>query len=331
VATPRPSAETVQETRRGVTARDEVARATQQARMGTATAAAAGAPGPLDLSTVTPDQLAALRTSRDPLDRRMAATAARAQTAYADHMAAGGRVTVSRSAGNGGHPVVTLLPPGFDPTKPARVHTHYHGWNATVADPKGHGSGTTSRMQDIQQRDPQAVFVLPECANAPARGGAVQTDWSNVRSQSQTTQDALAAAGVTNVGTRIVSAHSGGGSAIANAIRSSRDGSGLQADRLELQDSLYGSETAVADWASTPAGQAARSVVYLRGTNDAGRDRRIAAAFGDRFQQVAVRTPRADEIPFVVGRDGRPTAQRAFNADAHNRTVGQYMDSIPGP
>jgi hypothetical protein len=261
-------------------------------------------PGATDVGNMRPGELDALRRSSNPLDRRRADTIARAQTAYADHMARGGRVIVSASQGNGGHPVVTLLPPGFDPNKPARVQTHYHGFHATVADGRNHSSGTTRRIDELQARDPQLVVVLPEASNAPARGGNYATNWNNVRSQAQTTRDALAAAGVNdaNITHRTVSAHSGGGAALARAMQSQRDGSGVQADRLELADSLYGSESAVAAWARTPAGRAAQDVTYLHGTNRAGRDRAIRDAFGDRYRRVSVPGP-----------------------DAHNRAVYGYL------
>ena len=44
-------------------------------------------------------------------------------------------VTVTTPAGNGGAPVLTLVPPGFDPSKPATVQTHFHGDHTSVAAP----------------------------------------------------------------------------------------------------------------------------------------------------------------------------------------------------
>jgi peptidoglycan hydrolase-like protein with peptidoglycan-binding domain len=249
---------------------------------------------------LAPGELQRLKTSSDPADRRRAITVERTQSAYADHMREGGRVLVSTSAGNGGHPVVTLVPPGFDPSKPATVQTHYHGFNATVADGSGHSSGTTRAIAAAQRNDPQAIFVLPEASNA--RAGSYATDWSNVRSQSQTTNDALRGAGVDRVGERVVSAHSGGGAAIANAMQAQRDGSGVQADRLVLHDSLYGSENAVAAWARTASGRSA-DVTYVRGTNDAGRDAPIGDAFRGRYHRVNV-----------------------GGANAHNRAIFEHLN-----
>ncbi len=241
--------------------------------------------GTSDVGNLAPGELSRLRSSSDPADRRRAATIERAQSAYAHHIQQGGRVLVGTSAGNGGHPVVTLVPPGFDPTKPARVQTHYHGFNATVADGANHSSGTTRAIAAAQQADPQRIFVLPEASNA--RAGNYATDWSNVKSQAQTTNDALRAAGVAHVDERVVSAHSGGGAALQRAMQAQRDGSGLQADRVVLHDSLYGSEHAVAAWGRTPAGRDA-SATYVRGTNNAGRDAPIADAFRGRYERINV-------------------------------------------
>lgn len=297
--------------------------------------------GTYDVSQVTPQQLTQMRA--DPTQRALANTIGNAQTAYADRIAAGARVLVNTSAGNGGQPVLTMVPPGFDYSQPARVHTHYHGFHATVADPVGHGSGTTVRMAEIQARDHQAVFVLPECRNAPANAqlGApgYATDWHNVSSQTQTTQDALAGAGITHVGTTIVSAHSGGGSALANAMNAHRDGSGVQCDRLEMQDCLYGSEHAIARWAGTANGQACRSALYLHGSNTHSPSG-IRRAFGNRYQQVDMSAQgriNDQNNPVLTDANGQPITgpdrrpRHRFKADSHNRTVGQFMDAIPGP
>lgn len=124
--------------------------------------------------------------------------------------------------------------------------------------------------------------MLPECANA--QPGKYATDWSNVKSQSDTTNQALQAAGVSNPSYRVVSAHSGGGDALTYAINRDKSGAGLQADRLELQDCLYGSQGPVAAWAKTDNGKANQSVVYYHGTNDAS-DSGLRKAFGDRYQR----------------------------------------------
>ncbi|MFN8609452.1 MAG: hypothetical protein U0931_18080 [Vulcanimicrobiota bacterium] len=238
-------------------------------------------PGSYDVASITPEQLDALKHSKDSKDRALAATIQRSKAAYGDLMKNGSQIIANRQEGNDGQPVLTILPPGFDPSKETRVHTHYHGYNATVADSKDHGAGLTNRIAEIQQRGgTQTVIVLPECANAQA--GKYNTDWSNVKSQTATTDGALQAAGVNNPTYRVVSAHSGGGDALTYALARAKNGSGLQADRLELQDCFYGSQGPVAGWAQTPNGQAAHSVVYLHGTNDAS-DAGVRRAFGQRY------------------------------------------------
>lgn len=310
--------------------------------------AAANTPPPLpagsyDVGKVTPDELKAMRASKDPKIKATANTIANAQVAYKDQIAAGARVVVNNSEGNGGHPVLTLIPKDFDYSKPARVHTHYHGWSGTVADPAGHGAGTTLRMKEVQAKDPQTVFVLPECKNAPAdaslKAPSYKTDWSNVTSQAQTTDDALKGSGITNVGKTVVSAHSGGGNALANAMNAHKDGSGVKADRLELQDCFYGSESSIAKWARTPNGQATSSVLYLHGTNDHS-DSGVAQAFGkSKYKKIEMGAQgpiTSTNNPPVLGDDGKQLVvngqkKTKFNPDAHNRTVGQFMDSEPGP
>jgi hypothetical protein len=244
-----------------------------------------------DVSAISDRELASLRASRDPGQQRLANTIANARRAYADTLAAGGRVVVSTSAANGGQPVLTLVPPGFDPSKPARVHTHYHGWNSTVADAPGHGTRRTENMQAIGARDPQTLFVLPECSNAPTRGAGqgYRADWSNVRDQATTTDDALRAAGVDpgRVDEHVVSAHSAGGKALQFAMQHHPDGSGLRADRLQLFDCFYGNwDQAVRDWAGTANGSRAARVEYFHGTNDnpRGLSGGLQRAFGDRYR-----------------------------------------------
>lgn len=239
--------------------------------------------GSYDVANITPEQLDGLKRSKNPKDQALAATIGPSRTAYADLIKNGSQIIANRSEGNGGQPVLTVLPPGFDAGKETRVHTHYHGYNATVADGKNHGAGLTNRIEEIQKRGgPQTVIVLPECNNAQA--GKYATDWSNVKSQANTTNESLQAAGVTRPTYRVVSAHSGGGDALTYAVNRDKTGAGLQADRLELQDCLYGSQGPVASWAKTENGQAARSVAYFHGTNDAS-DAGLRKAFGDRYHR----------------------------------------------
>lgn len=220
-----------------------------------------------------------LRTSNDPKDKRLIATLDRARAAYGDMVKDGARIIVTTSEGNGGEPVLMVLPKGYDPNQQTEVHTHYHGVDQTVAEGDDHGAGLKTRIRDTQKANPQAVFVLPESKDGHGNS------WSNVKSITQTTDDALRHCGVSerkindpcdpNAAYRIVSAHSGGGEAIRTAIegdpKAPKDptGSRLRANELHLRDCLYGNtEQAVADWAKTSNGQNVNQVVYMHATNN---------------------------------------------------------------
>jgi hypothetical protein len=308
--------------------------------------AGANAPQSWDVCEVTPEEIAALKASKDPTTRRIGNTPSGAKASYADSIARGDRVLVTTSAGNGGQPVVVLVPAGYNPSQPAHVHTHYHGFNATVVDAQGHGAGTAARIAQVQKADPQTIFILPECGNAPALGPAgtpaYKTDWSNVSSQAQTTDDALVAAGIApgQVGVRVVSAHSGGGAALAHAILSKPDGSGLSCDRLELEDCLYGSEVQLKAWAATATGKAVQSVVYYHGTNTPGADAALKkdSAFGSRLTHIDVNklTSTGADRPVLLDAQGKPLGKPgqpvyAYAADPHNRTIGEFMDDLGHP
>jgi len=235
------------------------------------------------------EQEKTLRASNDPRDKRLIATLDRAKAAYGDMVADGARIIVTTSEGNGGAPVVMVLPKGYDPTKQTEVHTHYHGVNQTVAEGDEHGAGLKTRIRDTQAASKQAVFVLPESEDGHGKS------WNNVKSITQTTDDALRHCGVSekkindpcdaNAAYRVVSAHSGGGEAIRRAIegdpKAPKDetGSRLRANELHLRDCLYGgTEKTIADWAGTTNGKNVNQVVYMHATNETDGSR-LRAAF----------------------------------------------------
>lgn len=239
-----------------------------------------------DLSSLDPAALATLKGG-SPQQQRLAVTIERARAAYGPLLTSGARVTVSTPPGNGGEPVLTLVAKGFDATRPFSVQTHFHGWNSSVAEPAAHGAQVTTSITAALARDPQGVFVLPECANIPtnsrpvapgAQNVTVKTDWSNVQDITATTHDALAAAGIAaEPAQRIVSAHSGGGRALGYAMQRHADGSGLKADRVELYDCLYAApagtlsaRSALQAWLGTPTGAQVQHVTYFEGTGGNG-------------------------------------------------------------
>jgi hypothetical protein len=305
-----------------------------------------------DVAKTSQADVDALKQSRDPAQRRLGHTIENAKASYADLLARGARIVVALNAGNGGHPVMTVTAPGFDPKLPARIHTHYHGDNATVADPVGSKAGQGSRIRERLEHDPQTVFVLPECRNAtdtvdsPTHDNHYQADWSNVASQARTTDDALKAAGIAKVESETVSVHSRGGGVIAKLMHDDPTGGSLRADRLELHDSLYGSQGAVAAWGRTDNGRHVDKVIYVHGSNGEGRDKEIAKAFKGSYVRIDIARQRhLDDTnnPVVYnGKDAarhdgnghKATAQdgvRRFHSDPHYQTTGRYLGIWPLP
>lgn len=325
-----------------------------------------------DLEKVSQAEIDALKKSSDPKQKRLGWTIENAKLAYGDLLAPDAKqqkahIVVTTSAANGGQPVLVMTGRGFRNDLPARVHTHYHGDNATVADPLGSKAGTNARMRASMARDAQTVFVLPEADNttqatdSPARDNAnPNVSWAGIKSQVQTTQDGLDAAGITNVGKQVVSVHSKGGSALSTLIGLDPSGKLLKADRLEMYDSLYGSQGAVARWAATANGKSVQEVIVYRGNLQAWREDVISRAFGKKFEVVAMSAqPRLNDPSNAAYRDSvnpvtqdaggkihqrnrdhtddkgvyhvvRPTV-RQFDEDPHYRTTGQFLDTKPGP
>lgn len=308
-----------------------------------------------DVAKTPQAEIDRLKRSADPVERKIGTIIENAKVAYGDLLAKGARIVVTTSQGNGGDPVLTLTGPKFNPKLPAHVHTHYHGDNATVADPIGSKAGTNVRIREAVARDPQMVFVLPESREAtkqpskiahqavdtPSSNSKYYASWQHVASQAQTTDDALKAAGVTKVGHEVVSVHSRGGSVISRLMDQDPSGKLLRANRLEMYDSLYGSQWDVAKWAKTPNGKAVERVIYYHGTNDAGAEAPVKQAFRDKFTQINAVTPKNEDAVNPIYRDaqgntfmrpdwkGRMHPVRIFEADAHYRTTGQYLGTEP--
>ena len=98
-------------------------------------------------------------------------------------------------------------------------------------------------------RHPQTLFVFPQAAAAPfGYWMSAPEDFSALEAEATLALRDLLAGRAPTIARRIVSAHSGGGLAIRNAIAART----FRADRLELLDSAYG------DWAQVTAAWAAR-------------------------------------------------------------------------
>jgi hypothetical protein len=263
----------------------------------TATKCTAIAPKSYDVASTSQAEIDALKNATcgtaDELDKlhRLGHTIENAKAAYADLLNAKPpvKIFVTTSAGNGGQPVMIVTGPKFDPSKAKTVYTHYHGDHATVADPLGSKAGQNARIRAvITNEDTQAVFVLPEAQNTTWSVDSPQNDkwqrgvsWSNVSDEVKTTDDALAAAGLTldkKQDKTVVSMHSGGGMALVHLMWADAKGNNLRADRLELYDCVYhfntgvkgktiDAENYIRDWGKTSNGKACEQVIFYRAGN----------------------------------------------------------------
>ncbi|MFT3713166.1 MAG: hypothetical protein QM817_36390 [Archangium sp.] len=237
-------------------------------------------PRTVDVSSLSAAELTKLKSTQPAVAR----VVEQAKATYADAIRAGAKLTVTTTGANGGAPVLTLVPPGFDPKKPATVQTHYHGDLTSVAAANGSHTGN---IKEQLSKDPQRVFVLPE---AQGNVGGSGTNWNNVKDQAGTVRDALAGAGVTPVdGTKyVVSAHSAGGRALAAAMKPPGT---LKADQLVLLDCLYestngpGANTAILN--AVKAGglkNVSDVVIVATGSYPAERDAAMREAGGDKVR-----------------------------------------------
>jgi hypothetical protein len=156
-------------------------------------------------------------------------------------------IVLTTSEGNGGEPVLVLVPPDYDPSVARPVHTHYHGIGSPVA-AEPDSAETTRTIDSIwASTDPDPIFVLPETVSieddAATHGGWRLNGGINVN---KTVEDALSAAAGDGeaplISERVVSAHSRGGAALALSVLA--DPGSLTADRLLLLDSTMGANMA---------------------------------------------------------------------------------------
>ena len=291
-----------------------------------------------DVATTSKADIDALKNSPDKQQQRLGHTIENLQNSYRDLIDSKQvHIKVAMNPANGNEPVATIASAALDPNKGVRVHTHYHGDNATIGDPEGSKAGQNSRIRATLARDPQTVFVLPECQSAkptpdsPRNDQKYVADWGNVKNQAETTDRALEAAGLSKakIEKETVSVHSRGGNVI-QAMMHNDDGSGrkLRADRLELHDSLYGSQDAVARWGKTTNGQQVEKVIYVHGNNGGihgdGRDREIAKTFKGSYIRIDVGLLKPGH---ETTRDGQP----AYNKDPHYQTTGRFLGIWPLP
>jgi hypothetical protein len=151
-------------------------------------------------------------------------------------------VVALRSPGNGEKPVFALVPPKFDPAKPFKVQTHYHGLGSSVQ-----AGPHLKRLRDLLAPEAPLVVVVPEGRKLVAGDKTPRERWNNVADQRQTTRDAEAAVQAAlklsawNVAERHVSMHSAGGD-VLRRLAKLNPSSGLEADSLQLLDCLYNND-----------------------------------------------------------------------------------------
>ena len=166
-----------------------------------------------------------------------------------------GAFSVTDMASNGRRPVAVWLPAGFDPALPCRVLTYFHGHGGNVGEAFA-ANGVLARLRDRGARYPQTVFVCPQAAAAPFSYWMHAPGESFAGLDRESTAEALRLLGHgamrLDVSDRIVSAHSGGGLALRNAVTAGE----FRADYIEFLDCTYGDwGQVVVRWAlGLPAG-----------------------------------------------------------------------------
>jgi hypothetical protein len=195
-------------------------------------------------------------------DPALAQAIQQAQVSYGSLLSQGAKLVATTSAGNGGKPVLAIVPPALakngDATKPYNVEIHYHGMDAAASRPNP-DSPITQRIADSFKKDPPTVYVLPEWKGT--------NDWSNVLNTGTTAKDATR--GIVGAkGSLTVSAHSLGRMAVLSAI----DKGGLSADRLDIEDAFYRTQASgpekVAKWASDHPDAKVRVLTTTTGMSD---------------------------------------------------------------
>ncbi len=184
----------------------------------------------------TPQEIAAIKR-RDPA---LGQAVENAQKSFKALLSQGAKISVTTSAGNGGKPVVAIIPPALakDSSLAHNVQVHYHGTPGSASAPVA-DSPVKDRIAATFNQTPPTVFVLPEWNG--------KDDWSNVKNTGTTADDALK--GLTGTRQQLtVSAHSLGRFAVFSAIKNG----GLKADRLDMQDAFWKGQTEgprlVAQW-----------------------------------------------------------------------------------
>jgi hypothetical protein len=178
-----------------------------------------------------------------------------------------GRIEVIASPGNGGRPVVIFIPKSFDVSKPATLVTYFAGKMFNMGtEPKS--TGLVGRLKTEATRE-NAIWILPQgfLIEPTDRWMRADQNESFAALQKDALQSITASLGeAPSVITRVVSAHSGGGSALQNAMSASD----FYADKLLLLDCFY--ETRGNNWWQTIAkwitARPQTKATYFHSTNE---------------------------------------------------------------
>lgn len=267
----------------------------------------AGGPAATAYDVTDDAALAKLSASANPADREVADLMKAARMTYAALLERGAKLSViAGDAGNSGQPVLCLVPKALvqHPRQAFDTQVHYQGMNGTPGRPDP-ASGLPAKLGAQLDGPPPRVFLLP--APVELRRGTFP-DWSCVKDTRQTADLALEAAGLRATGGAahplVVSGHSAGGRALAVA----QGRGGLDCNRLELQDCLYGVPAGRPDSAYASARDAAlawakanpgKALVYVR-SKEGGNGEDLTAPdlpAGARFTRVVVQRHYDADLP----------------------------------
>lgn len=198
-----------------------------------------------------------------------------------------GQVKVFASAGNGSRPVICWVPDTFDPDRPATVVTYFAGKGFNWATDAG-ANGLLSRLRTVKSDD-NAVYIFPQGHLAEPTDRWMRKEEGESFELLQREANLVLrgmVGGVLRIGARTVVAHSGGGSAVHNAVRSGE----LRADRLLLLDCFY--ETRGENWwvsvGNWIVGHPDTDVTYYYATNERQRVKEFTDIITPHAAKVAI-------------------------------------------
>lgn len=162
-----------------------------------------------------------------------------------------GHVSVRDLGANGRRPVAVYLPPGFDPARPATALFYFHGHDGNIGAAFLDG-GVLARIKWLSTTETNLVFVCPEAGTKPFHYWMAPPESFAALTHEALGEAARLAGATITVDTRVVSAHSGGGLALRNAVTART----FAAEKIEFLDCNYTDwGMVIADWAAAqPAG-----------------------------------------------------------------------------